>query len=180
MNVTKKELNKYFREPYVMQDFFVVETLNVAFSIIESIYNEEKDKFQFNVSLKDMRENIFKETLDFHEKCLNCHLQCFDNYHRRIPQNSYEQLNLDYTLLPKQFQKTTAGHLYMLELSASIFYGACSSIDDEETKIYLQNSIFYNLIDYYTDNCIRHCRYKCFKHCNKDAYDNIHSIISQE
>lgn len=184
MKVTKKDLKQYFKLPYTMQDFFVIETLDAFFSITESIFEDFYKKFKIKVSCNQVKETVLHDIIQFHNRCMNCENDCFYHYHKRLPNDTLQQMKIDEEMIPKSFKQKRASHLYMLELTL----GICSSVNNylkqytqnEEALEYAYFSFYFLLLHYFEDNCIKECKYKCFKNCYDDAYCRICTLMDED
>lgn len=181
MHITKSEIQQYLRTPYTMQDMFFIETLNAAFSILESILENISSQHHLKVSLNKLKKHIWKEIIKFHNTCLQCENECFYRYHKNLHKDIYKQMNIDDKDLPKKFRKKTGAHFYMLELDLGITDATMNYlrkyIQDEDVFGYIHNSLFFSILDYFEDRCINHCNYQCFKHCYQSAYCYICQLI---
>lgn len=72
----------------------------------------------------------------------------------------------------------------MLELALGITDAAMvylkKHIQDEIVLVYIQNSLFFNILDYLKNRCINHCNYQCFKHQYQSVYCLICGLLDND
>ncbi|WP_315674969.1 SEC-C metal-binding domain-containing protein [Clostridium sp. 19966] len=168
--LTVKEYIELSGYPIVRFDYFLLEILNMAGSILDKYNKTSKHR------TKEIIRELYGYAKGFYGECLECKYNCLKDPLKRVSFKSLRENEFNLSALPSILQQEIGINFFYIEFlngfAGKLFEELLKDVD-EETAVEMSLTLFASLIDYVSSNCAEQCENKCIRNHNSNAYCNF-------
>jgi hypothetical protein len=158
-------------------DFFLIEILNIAGSILYKYNKTNKDKS------KEIIKTLYNYSKDFYSKCINREYNYLKTPEKNISFKDLIDKGLDITALPEELQKQTSLNFFYIEFINRFSFKLEEELGKEIDKDIANNMVattYWLIMDSIVDNCIGDCGNECLVGHEENAYCDFCSFASED
>ena len=173
---TVKEYIELAGYPLRKFDFFLIELLNIAGSILYKYNKTDKDKS------KEVIKALYNYAKDFYSKCIKCEYECLKTPEKNISFKSLIDKGLDITSLPEELQKQTSMSFFYIEFINGLSFKLEEELGkeiDKEIANDMAATAYWSIMDSIVDNCMGECGNECLVEHEHNAYCSFCSFASE-